>query len=424
MIKLYKQIILSCIALVFTAGPLFSQNIYYSRNRGGNWSDRSSWTFNPSGAGVRTPSAPGREDEVVILSGSTITIDDDDANGERGVSPRSLGFRGFPSDNQRAFYQIGNITIREGGRLISPDESVMISGILTINNGGTMEVDGDLIVLNQLLVMETANFEIDDDLILLDNSQAIINNSAEIGDDIYFYNNDVILCGQGEIQIKGEIQQFNQADASQQVCDSFPIICDGNCGMGTGSSFMGSGQAPLPVELLHFEGVSSEGNIYLDWTTAWEENFDFFTIERAGTDRVFKAIGEVKGKGNSTAEVAYSFTDNSPLNGQAFYRLKATDFDGSVEYHRIISVYHDSLVQPEFSVYPNPVTHRQINFNANHLKLAEIRIVDITGRVVFFRQVTEQIRQLSLPSFIRPGTYLLVASGTDGEKLQQKIMVL
>jgi len=179
-----------------------------------------------------------------------------------------------------------------------------------------------------------------------------------------------------------------------------------------------------PVELLTFQGKPSGSSIQLEWVTAMEENFDFFTVERAGVDRQFEAIGTINGQGNSTVEVSYSFTDHAPLQGQALYRLKATDIDGSVEYHRIIAVHYDRLKSSEMQVYPNPVSQSNFTVHTKHHDIQQLQLMDMSGRAIIMQPAQYGANQVSLPHNIRPGAYLLVVTTESGQRTQQRIMVL
>lgn len=181
---------------------------------------------------------------------------------------------------------------------------------------------------------------------------------------------------------------------------------------------------PLPITLLSFTGVAQNNAVQLDWVTASEENFDFFTVERAGADLKFKAIGKVGGTGNTTTEVAYDFVDNTPLQGQAFYRLKATDFDGSVEYHKIISVFYDGFVSSNTSVYPNPVVDYTFKVSSTTEDTQEISLLDLSGKTVYSITLPTGLQEVTLPETIRPGAYLLMVTGSRGNVHQQKIMVI
>ncbi len=89
-----------------------------------------------------------------------------------------------------------------------------------------------------------------------------------------------------------------------------------------------------PVELLSFSTSVKSNNVALYWSTASEMNNRMFEIQRAagnaGQDNLdWKTIGSVEGKGTTTEKSDYSYTDESPVNGISYYRLKQIDFDGT-----------------------------------------------------------------------------------------------
>lgn len=96
---------------------------------------------------------------------------------------------------------------------------------------------------------------------------------------------------------------------------------------------------PLPVE---FDKINlllqRNGSINIQWSTRSEMNNDYFTIERSLNGLGFYSIGEVRGAGNSVAEVFYEFLDEEPLPGISFYRIKQTDYDGKFAYSNVKSV--------------------------------------------------------------------------------------
>ncbi len=101
---------------------------------------------------------------------------------------------------------------------------------------------------------------------------------------------------------------------------------------------LSSNLAPLPIELLNFEGICENEKVVLKWSTSSETNNDFFTIEKSYDGFLFTAIGTVNGADNSTNVINYSLTDNSSTNEMAYYRLKQTDYNGQTKTYEIISV--------------------------------------------------------------------------------------
>ncbi|MBS1661169.1 MAG: T9SS type A sorting domain-containing protein [Bacteroidetes bacterium] len=89
---------------------------------------------------------------------------------------------------------------------------------------------------------------------------------------------------------------------------------------------------PLPVTLAKFTARKSGVEAVLQWQTASEQNSRDFTIERSSDGKSFSAIGVVAAAGNSSNLVDYSFTDNTPLDGSNYYRLKQRDLDEKFTY--------------------------------------------------------------------------------------------
>ncbi len=96
--------------------------------------------------------------------------------------------------------------------------------------------------------------------------------------------------------------------------------------------------APLPIELLYFEGKVGNDAIDLYWRTATERNNDFMEVQRSTDGKRFEPLGRVWGQGTTITPQDYRFTDTSPLLGVNYYRLRQVDFDGKEEYHRVIAV--------------------------------------------------------------------------------------
>ncbi|MBS4036322.1 MAG: T9SS type A sorting domain-containing protein [Ignavibacterium sp.] len=117
----------------------------------------------------------------------------------------------------------------------------------------------------------------------------------------------------------------------------------------------------IPVELTSFTASIINGSVALKWQTATEVNNSGFQIERSvisnGVRNLnWEEIGFVNGYGTTTSAKQYSFTDNSPLSGSIYYRLKQLDFDGSFTYSNEIEINFNDVVS-DFILeqnYPNP----------------------------------------------------------------------
>jgi len=85
----------------------------------------------------------------------------------------------------------------------------------------------------------------------------------------------------------------------------------------------------LPIELVDLNADAEEKEVVVSWTTLSETGNDYFTVERSYDGREYIAIGTVRGAGNSSTSLNYSFEDKEVRPGSIYYRLKQTDWNGS-----------------------------------------------------------------------------------------------
>ena len=140
----------------------------------------------------------------------------------------------------------------------------------------------------------------------------------------------------------------------------------------------------LPIDLTKFEGKRSGKQIELNWTTAQELNNDRFEIERSLDGINYQTIGAVPSKFHtSTVSTDYLYTDQSPVNGTDFYRLKEIDINGSFNYSGVVAVKFDNPVISIVSINPNPATTLlNISFIANEATPVTCNFYNSEGRIV------------------------------------------
>lgn len=144
----------------------------------------------------------------------------------------------------------------------------------------------------------------------------------------------------------------------------------------------------LPITLISFDAsVNDDNEVKLEWATAEEIGNSYFSIERSADGVEFEIIGTREGAGNSSTIVEYSFTDIRPLNGEAFYRLRQTDFNGEFEHSEIRRVYVDNSEEIAFRLYPNPVSRGEtINLKQSsgsaQISSFTYQVLTLNGKVV------------------------------------------
>ncbi len=164
----------------------------------------------------------------------------------------------------------------------------------------------------------------------------------------------------------------------------------------------------LPVKLIAFNALLVNKKVNCTWETASEINNDYFTIERSTDGNHFESIGRVKGKGNTNTNTRYRFTDNNPLAGISYYRLKQTDFDNTYTYSAIKRVGSSEKLNSAISLYyenNNPI----VKINAEVVSNAIIELISLAGIPLFTQEQVTAVGENTIPinSNGTSGFYLL-----------------
>lgn len=115
------------------------------------------------------------------------------------------------------------------------------------------------------------------------------------------------------------------------------------------------GNILLPVTLMDFNAVAKKDAVYISWATATETNSKEFIIERSADGITYHTIAKLNAAGNSQHKKEYSFTDDQPLTGNNYYRLKQVDMDGHSGYSDTRLLKFSSGAGKPLHIYPNPV---------------------------------------------------------------------
>ncbi|MEN0005996.1 MAG: T9SS type A sorting domain-containing protein [Bacteroidota bacterium] len=111
----------------------------------------------------------------------------------------------------------------------------------------------------------------------------------------------------------------------------------------------------LPVELTSFEGYTTSEGKQLLWETASEQNNDYFAIERSYDAKQFEMIGKVPGYGTTAEPQQYAFLDEQEhFHSIIYYRLRQVDFDGQLEYSKIVAIRNALPEESTVEISPNP----------------------------------------------------------------------
>ncbi|WP_342089074.1 T9SS type A sorting domain-containing protein [Dyadobacter sp. OTU695] len=181
-------------------------------------------------------------------------------------------------------------------------------------------------------------------------------------------------------------------------------------------------ETALPVRLVRFEAARKGSSAQLTWETADESDNKGFEIQRgaAGSDwQTIGFVGSQTADGNSSSLLRYSFTDETPMTGKNYYRLKQVDWDGSSAYSRI-EVIDFSASGKGLVLYPNPVAGGVITLDLPEGGMLEVNIYNLSGsQVKAFKQISRALDVKGLSS----GKYILKTVSENGQVYEKTFII-
>ncbi len=185
---------------------------------------------------------------------------------------------------------------------------------------------------------------------------------------------------------------------------------------------------PLPVELVAFNVIPYNSSAKITWTTASENNSDYFMVERSKDNKTFEEIQKVTAAGNSNNPRNYEVMDHSPLIGTSYYRLTQTDFDGQKETFdpKPFNKTKSNFGIKNMVASPNPFeTNLQLKFESDINGMLPMTISMANGQLIYNGNlsVKQGKNTISLPlaDQLKSGSYI-VTIGESTSKISTRII--
>lgn len=178
---------------------------------------------------------------------------------------------------------------------------------------------------------------------------------------------------------------------------------------------------PLAIDFLYLNAAKKSDKVYLSWDHAMSSIPASIEIERSTGNGEFTAIGELVG--NRSVEVR-TFTDFNPERGIMYYRLKATELDGNVEYSRVVSVSYWTSGENIAEIFPNPGKGNfNVKWNLNEDQF-QWKIYDNLGKVVAVKSSTNDTIELENHlNQLSQGMYMVEILSEGEEQMVNRVVV-
>lgn len=247
-----------------------------------------------------------------------------------------------------------------------------------ISNKGALTIDGNF----NFSGTSTTKSQNNGDIIITGNMYVSTGSATNIENTKNITAPDIYISGSTNFTNWGTVNANVHLDASSTWTGNAPV---GN----------------LPVELLYFTAISTNGTILCKWATASETNNDKFIIEESTDGITFTPIKYINGAGNSDETNVYeiSFSPNK-ISGTYYLQLVQEDYNGNrtIEKTEAISLTSTILL------YPNSVAKGEPIFISK--ELANTSIFNANGNLMMNSIEGNSINT----SLLESGYYILMSS--------------
>lgn len=184
---------------------------------------------------------------------------------------------------------------------------------------------------------------------------------------------------------------------------------------------------PLPVLFADVKAYSKNNGVQVEWSNLTEREILNYEVERSANGIDFYAVNQQLPRSNRDDKASYTFFDASPVNGANYYRVRVQEQSGKVIYSKILRVEMGST-KYSFSLYPNPVTGKQLTVSLNGVKQGKynVQIIDAAGQRIFTTNLsnvgTGVTQMIELPASVKTGMYVMIVSADDYRETKQFIV--
>ncbi|MFZ1306574.1 MAG: GEVED domain-containing protein [Ferruginibacter sp.] len=186
---------------------------------------------------------------------------------------------------------------------------------------------------------------------------------------------------------------------------------------------------PLPVNINYLNGKNQGNTNLLQWKVTCNSTPKVtLVLERSADSRTFNAINRINAAAAECTQ-SFSHTDNDPLQGINYYRLKVTDADGKITYSNTIALVNAVKGIYITGITPNPINKDgsfKLNITCAKTEKLEMIITDMQGRLVQKQLIAiaagNNAVTILVPELVA-GTYTIGCTNLAGDKTKPVMFI-
>lgn len=168
---------------------------------------------------------------------------------------------------------------------------------------------------------------------------------------------------------------------------------------------------PLPVTLIDFSAVCEESYVKIKWSTASENNSQYFKLEHSTDAQLWNTINTISAEGYSNSVLEYSVRHDVAIRELNYYRLTQVDTDGKQVVYSIITTDCEGTNEIIYT-YPNPssgsftlILDKELSIGDCKLRVSDNKGMLVKALSLSIEPGTESVMINDL--MLNPGVYYL-----------------
>lgn len=180
----------------------------------------------------------------------------------------------------------------------------------------------------------------------------------------------------------------------------------------------------LPVTFGSVKAHEKNECIQVDWYVGTESNILHYDIEKSVNGNDFFKIIEMAARSNNNNAQSYSNFDKNPVEGNNFYRIKAVESSGKVNYTQIVNVKF-TRSKGNIVAFPNPVSGKALSLKFSNKPQGhyEITLMNNLGQQLSHTIIQHPggstIQKIELPTSLGKGVFQLQTSNGSNVTVQK-----
>lgn len=176
------------------------------------------------------------------------------------------------------------------------------------------------------------------------------------------------------------------------------------------------GGIPLPLTLTNFTAEPGQGRVLVRWTDAGEDGPVLFEVQRSADGTSFESLMQEDANGREQA-ANYSWTDQQPLTGRSFYRLKITEA-GAVSFSQVVSLVQIGQGMNIDKIYTDGNSMLTVQLSIPNDQLVTLHIMTATGILIRQQSCAVTSPSTTIPvnlSNVAAGEYFIKITAANGQ---------